>query len=177
MKNVICFMVAVFFCISISQAQSYSRVKVTLKKGFVFKGSKALLDKESITFRYQGNQKTFPLSDVLIVEARDGKAGKWALGCGGGCLAVCAIAGAVSGKDGIEEAGATVGQYVAGTFIWTGIFAGVGAIIGSLSDKYRNVYTSSSTSWLNRFKFDLTSNQPTKYYPAKYSLTLAYKLK
>jgi hypothetical protein len=171
----IIFIAAMFLCVCISQAQSFSKVKVTLNNGLILKGSKALIGNETISFVMQGSQKTYPLSDVRLVMAREGKAGKWALGCGGGCLALCVISGIASGSEGIEEAGGDVGTYILGSILWTGIFAGVGAIIGSASDRYETVYISNNTSWINKFDIKLGSNQYSRYNRSKANLTLRYK--
>jgi len=177
MKKIVFLFLCVFFCISISQAQqTFKKVKVTTKDGVIAKGSKATLSDESISFITKGEQKTYSLSDVSLVQAQEGKAGKWALYCGGGCLGVAAIAGIASGSEGIEEAGGTVGTYVAGTILWTGIAAGVGALIGKASDKYENVYVSpKATSFLNKINLNLSSKQLSINNPVKYNLTLSYK--
>jgi hypothetical protein len=177
MKKIIFLFLCVFFCVSISHAQqTYKKVKVTLKDGFVTKGTKATLTDESLSFMMKGDQKTYSLSDVTLVQAREGKAGKWALWSGGGCLGIVAIAGIASGSEGIEEAGGTVGTYVAGAILWTGIAAGVGALIGSATDKYENVYISPrATSFLNKINLNLSSKQLSMNNPSKYNLTLSYK--
>ena len=175
MKKIVCILLAFFFCINLSDAQQYKKVRVTLKEGMVLKGTNGILSQESVSFFSGKTQQTFPFSKVLTIEGKNGSAGKWALYSGGGCLAIAVIAGVATGKSGIEETGATVGQYAAGCVLWTGIFAGIGAIIGTLTDPYRNVYISRSSSMLKNVNLNLSTAQITKFNTAKCNFTLAYK--
>jgi hypothetical protein len=165
-------LVVAFLLTNVSIAQkTYPKVKVTLKSGVTFEGKKGNITDQSVSFMEGTALKTYDLSEVNFIQAKSGKAGKWALGCGAGCLGVCIVSGIVSGEQGIADAGGTVGTYVAGTILWTGIFAGVGALIGGLSDSYTNVYVNSGTSSIiNRFNLGLSSNQVVNY-----NLTLSYK--
>lgn len=174
MKKVLSFMVAVLCCVSVIKAQVYNQVKVTLSNGFVVKGTNATISKESITFSTDNQIKTYPLSEVNLVQARSGSTGKWALGCGGGCLAVCAIAGVAAGTDGISAAGGNTGTYILGSLLWTGIFAGVGALIGSMSDHEQTVYLKSS-SMLNNLKLNFSTERLTKESPTINNITIAYR--
>jgi len=153
------------------QAQDYKLVKVDLKEGITLKGKDAILTRESISFLSGGAQKTFPLSDVNLIQAKEGKAGKWALGFGGGCLAIGVIAGVASGTEGIEEAGGTVGLYAAGLVIWTAAFTGLGYLVGNLVDQWDVVYNKNTSSLLKNFNFNVGSNQY-----AGINFTLSYKL-
>jgi hypothetical protein len=180
MRNAIIVALIAIFCSSLSQAQVYHKVKITLKNGLIVKGSNGMMNNGELQYFNQGVKKNFPLTDVKLVQAKEGKAGKWALGCGGGCLALCIVSGVVSGEKGIEEAGGTTSTFILGSVIWTGIFAGVGALIGSASDHYDVVYMSdNNTSWLKRLDLNMTSNQFTKGIDkncqSKYSLTLSYR--
>jgi hypothetical protein len=176
-KTISCIFV-VFCCVLVVQAQTptptpmqtYPLVKVTMNNGTTIKGKKCTLSSESVSFLSGGVQNTYQLSDIQLIQAKEGKAGKWALGCAGGCLAICVVAGVASGAEGIEEAGGTVGTYVAGSVIWTGIFAGVGALIGSLSDEYTNVYLAKSSYLKEKIKLDFRSDQLNKY-----NFVLSYK--
>ncbi|OQX74622.1 MAG: hypothetical protein B6D64_12615 [Bacteroidetes bacterium 4484_276] len=173
MKKAFCFIVVVFFCINISQAQSFPKVKVTLKNGQVVKGSKALISNQSIAFSSAGTPKTFPLSDVSLVESRKGSAGWWALGCGGGCLAVYAL---VLSSNDPAESGYENSELIPGVILLVGLSTGVGLLIGTLTDKYIPVYSSGYSSLINRFDLNLSSVQPNKYDPKKkWDLTLSYK--
>ncbi len=176
MKKIVFFIFVVFFCVSISQAQqTYKKVKVTLKDGFVTKGTKAALTDESLSFMMKGNQKTYSLSEVSLVQASEGKAGKWALWSGGGCLGICAILGIAAGSEGIEDDFGTTRIFVAGVLIWTAISAGVGALIGSASEHYENVYISPrATSFLKKFDLNLASTKLTFNNPTKYNLSLSF---
>lgn len=174
MKKVFCFIVVVFFCISNIQAQPYSNVKVSLKSGIKVKGKKALISNQSISFLVSGVKKTYPLSDVALVEARKGSAGWWALGCGGGCLVVYGVVLAVNDP---KDSGYENSDIIPGALLMVGLSTGVGLLIGSLTDKYMPVYFSGSSSLINRFDFNLSSVQPNKYDPKnKWNLTLSYKL-
>ena len=168
MKNstkIISLLVFAFLLANVSFAQTYPKVKVTLNSGVIVEGKKGNITEESVSFMKGTTLNTYDLSEVYLVQSKKGKAGKWALGCGGGCLGICLIATAANPND------ADVGTLLAGSLIWTGIFAGVGAIIGSLTDKYTNVYTNTkSSSLIKRFDLGLTSNQVVNY-----NLTLSYK--
>lgn len=155
-------------------AQSYKKVKVTLTNGLVQKGSEATISDETVSFNSEGEIKTYPLSDVSMIQAKKGSAEKWALGCGGGCLAVEVISGIVSGTDGIEAQGGTVGQFIVGTVLLTGISAGVGYLIGSLTDHDEIVYNK-NLSLLNNIKFNVTTDQLTKQGPKISNLTLSFR--
>lgn len=150
---------------NISFAQTYPKVKVTLKNGVTIEGKKANITNESVSFMDGTTLQTYDLSEVNFIQAKKGKAVKWALGCGGGCLGLGLITTAVNPNND------DVGTMLAGSLIWTGVFAGVGALIGYLTDDYNNVYVNSGTSSLiKRFDLGLTSNQI-----ANYNLTLSYK--
>ena len=174
MKNstkIISLLAFVLLLANVSFAQTYNKVKVTLNNGVTIEGKKGNITEESVSFMKGTTLKTYDLSEVSLIQAKKGKALKWALGCGGGCLGVCLIAGVASGEEGIEDAGGTVGEYIGGSILWAGIFAGVGALIGTLSDDYNNVYMNSKTSSLiKRFDLGLTRNPA-----ANYNLTLSYK--
>lgn len=175
MKKLICLIVIVCFCFSISvaQQQKYSKVKVSFKSGIIVKGSKALISDQSISFFENGLQKSYPLTDIRLVEARKGSTIYWALGCGGGCLAACAIT--IAANDPVQS-GYENSQLAAGAALWTIFSVGAGILIGQLTDKYKPVYTSNSSYWMNRLNFNLSSTKVTKYNPTNYGLTLSYKL-
>ena len=78
-------------------AQDYKRVQVTTKDGITYKGKNGTLTKESVSFLSGSSQKTLNLADVNIVQAREGKAGKWALYSGGGCLGLGLIVSLTQG--------------------------------------------------------------------------------
>ncbi len=169
-KKLFCFVV-IIFCISVLSAQGYPKVKVTTNDGLILKGKDGVLTDESITFLVSNSPKTFLLNDVSLIQAKEGKAGKWALGFGGGCAGIVLIAGIVTGSEGIEDAGGTTGTYILGGLIWTGLFAGIGALIGNASDHYETVFIRSTASMLKKFDLNISPNQF-----AKYNLTLSYKI-
>jgi hypothetical protein len=167
-KNLLCIIIALL-CVSIATAQDFKKVQVTLKNGQVFKGKKGTLTNESVSFLYGSAQKTFPLNEVNLVQTKEGKAGKWALGMGGGCLGVCVITLAASGSA-VNDGTYTYGQLIAGSVIWVGIFTGAGVLIGSALDHWNNAYISKVTSQLKNFDLNIGS---TKY--AKYNVGFSYR--
>lgn len=183
MTKKIILLIILVCCFGIANAQQYHKVKVTKKDGAVVEGKKGNITEESFSFITGGMQQTYPLSDINLIQAKEGKAGKYALYFGGGCLGVCIISGLAVGSDGIEDAGGTTGTYVAGCILWTGIFAGIGALIGRGADDWQNVY-SGGTSYWNRFNLNFGSNQAVNYNTqvskynnqvAKYNFSLSYK--
>lgn len=175
MKKICFLIVAVFFYFSFSQAQTYQKVRVTLKNGQTVTGRKALINGESVSFSASGAgiKKTYPLSDVSRVEAKKGSAGWWALGCGGGCLAVY---GVVLASNDPAESGYENSELIPGVILWVGVSTGVGVLIGSLTDKYKPVYVSGQSSLYSRLDLNFSPVQPNKYDPKnKWNLTVCYK--
>lgn len=172
MKKNLIFIIIAFLSVSLVTAQDFKIVQVTLKNGQVYKGKKGTLTGESISFLSNQAQKTFPLTDVTLVQAKEGKAGKWALAMGGGCLGVGIIVSVTQGGKYNEVSGETydTGTLLLGSFLWAGIFAGGGALIGSASDKWQNVYISKATSMLKYLNINFV---PTKY--AKVNIGFTYK--
>lgn len=170
-KNLICFIIALL-SVSMVAAQDYKIVQVTLKNGQVSKGKKGTLTGESISFLSGSAQRTYPLNEVNLVQAKEGKAGKWALAMGGGCLGVGLIVTAAQAGKVNESTGVTydAGTLIAGSLIWAGIFAGIGAIIGNASDRWENVYITKPTSRLKNFDINFGPNRF-----AKYNVGFAYK--
>jgi hypothetical protein len=169
-RDLFCFVIFML-SVGVLSAQEYKKVKVTLNDGIVFKGTNGVITDESFSCQVSNTLKTYSLDEIKLVQAKEGKAGKWALGFGGGCAGIVIITGLVSGSEGIEAAGGTTGMYIAGGIIWTGIFAGIGALIGNSADDYENVYLGKTASLLKNFDLNLTSNQY-----AKYNLTLSYTI-
>jgi len=154
----------------IVHAQHYNKVKVTLRDGVILEGKQGFISDETVSFTTGVTQQTYSLYDVNLIQAKQGKAMKWAVGCGGGCAAICVISGIVSGQEVLDEYGYGWGMYAMGSLIWVGIFAGAGALIGGISDNYVTVYSGGMSSALKNFKLNVTSNQL-----AKYNLTLSYR--
>lgn len=169
-------MVAVLSCMSAVNAQSYKKVKVTLTNGLVQKGSEATISDETVSFNSEGEIKTYPLSDVSMIQAKKGSAEKWALGCGGGCLAVNVIYGVSTGMRGVDMYGnqTSAGSFLLGALLETAVGAGIGYLIGSLTDHEEIVYNK-NMSLLNNLKFNVTTDQLTKQGPRISNLTLSYR--
>lgn len=168
--------VFILLCVFVVQAtytQDYKRVQVTLRDGQMYKGKNGLISDGALTFTTGSLQKTYSLSDVNLVQAKEGKAMKWALGMGGGCLALGLITTATQAGKYNEVSGETysAGTLLAGSLIWAGIFAGAGALIGSLADPWQIVYNRSSSSIWKNFNFKLGSDPYTRV-----NLTLTYKI-
>jgi len=162
-RFIMCAIVVVLGC-GLLSAQQYKKVKVTTTEGFVEKGKKGILTNESFTFLSGTESKTYTLDQLQMVQAKEGKAGKWALGFGGGCAGLVLISGIAAGSGGIADAGGTTGTYIVGGLIWTGLFAGVGALIGVLVDDYETVYLKGTASrMMQNLKLNVYSNQFTNY--------------
>jgi hypothetical protein len=172
MKKILIGVILALLSVSVVTAQDYKIVQVTLKNGQVFKGKKGTLSAESVSFLSGSAQKTYPLNEVSLVQAREGKAGKWALAMGGGCLVVGLIVTATQAGKVNEASGETysAGTLIAGSLIWTGIFAGAGALIGNASDHWQNVFITKATSKLKNFDINFGPNRF-----AKYNVGFAYK--
>jgi hypothetical protein len=168
-RKLICVLIGLLV-ICCTYSQEYKIVKVTLREGLILKGKNALISNQTLNFTSGSALRTYSLNDVNIIQAKEGKAGKWALGFGGGCLGLCIISGIASGQEGIEAAGATVGTYVAGSILWTGIFACLGALIGNGVDQWEIVYNRNTSSIWKNFDFNIGSTQK-----AKYNFSLSYK--
>ncbi|HLP06262.1 MAG TPA: hypothetical protein VK152_12615 [Paludibacter sp.] len=174
MKRVLTLFVVVLVT-GIAVSQNFKQVRVTLENGLVVKGSNAFIGDESVTLTMGGQAKTYSLSDVSFIQAKQGRGGSWALGCGAGCLAVCVVSGIISSENnGFESTGSSMPQYILGSLLWAGASAGIGYLIGSLSDREEIVYhkTGSRVGSLN---FNIQRDRLTKFDPPATSLTLAYK--
>jgi hypothetical protein len=173
MKKILCFSIALFLCMVVTYAQTYPKVKITMKNGGIVTGSKGTIDKESISFTMEGSPQKYSLSDVSMIQSKKGSAGKWALGCGAGCLGFYGISYLISPST-YEDAGLSGGQVLFGALIWAGVSAGVGALIGAATDHYEIVY-SKNLSMLKQFNLDFSTNQMTRYTPQTNNFTLSYR--
>ncbi|MBN1117159.1 MAG: hypothetical protein JXA77_08145 [Bacteroidales bacterium] len=172
MKNIskFCLFISLLFGSSLIHAQSYSKVKIIKADGFTVEGKQAVLQQESVTFTEKnGSLQTCNLSDVLYIQAKKGKAKKWALGCAGGCAGFMLVSVvAASASENV-----TVYGDAGGVLFALGLSAGVGALIGTLTDNYETVYTNPGnriSSIIN--KIDLQLSGTTM---APYAMSLAYK--
>ena len=168
-KKIFCLLI-VLMNIGILHAQQYNNVRVTLRDGVILEGKQGFISDESVSFTTGTTQQTYSLYDVNLIQAKQGKAKKWAIGCGAGCAGVCILAGVVSGAETLADLDSNWGTYALGSVLWTAIFAGSGALIGHLTDDYQTVYSGGMSSLLKNLRLNVTSNQLSKY-----NLTLAYR--
>lgn len=152
--------------------QQLKKVQISMKTGMTLKGNKGVLSNESITFTSNGEQKTIALSDINMVQYKEGKAGKWAGAMGGGCFALGLITSITqAGKENsITGETSDFGTLMAGTLIWTGVFAGVGAVIGAAVDHWQIAYNGRTGFKPQNFNINIG---PSKY--AKLNLGVTYR--
>ncbi len=150
-------LLTIVLCGNIS-AQKYSKVKITLKNGIVVEGKKGVLAPDKINFLLGGAMKDYALEEVSIIMGKKSKVGAYALGFGGGCMAISLIAVVANPND--ED----TGTLLAGAFLWAGVFAGIGAGIGALASPWRTIYVGSQhSSILNKLDLKFSSYQKAPY--------------
>lgn len=168
MKKVSIFLSVVIFTMMLCEntsAQKYSKMKITLNSGLTVDGKKGILDRERVHLLVAGSTTEYSLEDVNVILAKKGKIGKYAVGFGGGCLAICLIATIANPND------ADVGTLLAGSVLWAAIFTGIGAGIGAIADPWKTVYVrNQQSSVLNRFDLSFSS-----YRMAPYNIGVVYK--
>jgi hypothetical protein len=182
MKKVLCISIALFFCLMVTYAQTYKKVKIIMNNGSMIEGNNGSIEKDAFVYGIKNPndasfdlQNSVPLSDVSIIQAKKGKAGKWALGCGGGCLGFYIIDFiAVGGSSGIEDLGYSTGQFALGVVVLTVAAAGIGALIGSATDPWNIIY-SKNLSELKKINLNFTSGQFARYTPRTNNFTLSYR--
>jgi hypothetical protein len=164
MKNVL--LMALFVCSSfLSYSQEYHKVKVTLKNGLTMEGKHALITPDSVSFLTETDYTNIPLESVQFINAKKGKAQKFAGYAAGGCLGLSlGVLVASGGETTNLSTGKTetidIGEYLLGTALWMAIFGGVGCLIGTLADDWNMVYMSSSqSSILKKTKLNFTADQ------------------
>jgi len=175
MKRIV-FAIALLMLVAGSMhAQSYKQVKITLSNGLLVKGSNALIQGDTITVKSGGYIKSYDMGNVVSIQAKDGKASVWALGCGGGCMALCLVTTFSQSSEDLDEQGYTVGQYLIESLLYSGLSAGVGYAIGALIDSYDVVYIKQS-SLLKRMHLDVSTINPlTVNMPSVNALRLSYR--
>ena len=157
MKKIIPYLIVViismFFSESLS-AQKYAKMKITLTNGTIVDGRKGLMQKDNVKLLVSGTSTGYSLDEVNLIMDKKGKEGKYAVGFGGGCLAICLLAVAVNPDD------ADVGTLLLGSAIWTMIFAGIGAGIGAIADPWNSIYIRNQrSSILDRLDLSFSSNK------------------
>jgi hypothetical protein len=149
----LCTLMAGLFAIQCGYAQKYAKMKVTMNQGVTIEGKKGVIGVESVILFVDGQQQTYPLADVQNIMAKKGSAGKWAIGFGGGCLAIGLAVTAVNPNND------DVGTLALGSVLWAGIFAGLGGLVGLAVDPWKNVYVPKRAALLRNFSLDLGSDQ------------------
>lgn len=151
----ICTLIAVLLCDNLS-AQSYSRVKINFINGTTVEGRNGYVDNQNVVLTVNNRERGYSLDDVFYVQAKRGLAGKYALGFGGGCLALGLISTVTYSDDEFEQS-----DLLLGSLLWAGLFAAAGGLIGSLSDQWTEIYRQNpGSSLLNeRLNLSLTSNK------------------
>jgi hypothetical protein len=174
MKKISILLLAVFILSAAAYSQNYKSVKVTLDNGLIIKGKNALIGNESVSLTTNSGPKTYSLDEVTLIQAKQGKAGSWALGCGAGCLAFELIYGAANGFRGVDLNGneTSVGQFLVGAAFETAIGAGIGYLIGAILDKEEVVYLGSKPK-LSNLNFNVSTDRLTKYDPLTTGLKLS----
>jgi hypothetical protein len=148
-------LIAVLLCDNLS-AQSYARIKVNFINGTSIEGRNGYLDNKNVTLTINNRESGYSLDDVFYIQAKRGLAGKYALGFGGGCLALGLISTVTYSGDEFEQS-----DLLLGSLLWAGLFAAAGGLIGSLSDQWTEIYRQNpGSSLLNeRLNLSLTSNK------------------
>jgi hypothetical protein len=164
-KSYLRLLIYLFLFIFISQniyAQQYSEMKVIHKTGATIEGDDGTMDESSVTLIVNGEQKTYPLSDVQLVMVKKGLGGKYALYAGGGCAVLVLITIITASSD--DEAEYSTGTLVGGGLLWVAIFTGGGYLIGNAADDWNTVYTApAQSSILERLKFGFGANRKGEF--------------
>lgn len=133
-----------------SYSQEYPKVKVTLENGLTLTGKYGYITPDSVSFVSGFDYYVFPLDTVQFINAKKGKAKKFAGYAAGGCLGLSLGVFVASGGETIDSNGKTTsidpGEYILGTLLWVGLFAGVGCLIGTIADDWELVYLQNSHS-------------------------------
>jgi len=141
-------------------AQKFNRVKVTLNNGMTLEGKDGVLTSDALTLMADRTANTQELSNIRLIMAKKGTAGKLALlsSCGCGAIALGAFAAAGGELSNGEEI--NTGQYMFGTAVWMAVFAGAGWLIGNAADDWQIVYTApAQNSMLKSIKLYAVPNQ------------------
>lgn len=157
MKKVFSTLVVLLVVAGILHAQEYKQVKVNMANGLQMKGSSASIQNDTISIQTNGLTRIFSLSEVNSMMAKSGKAEKYAIGCGSGCLGYCIINLILLGESGLQKYNTTIGQYAAESFLYIGLFAGTGYLIGALFDPYEVVYIKES-SFLKKVRVSVSAD-------------------
>ena len=150
-----CTLIAVVLCDNLS-AQSYARVKVSFINGNTLEGRNGYLDNQNVFLTVNNRESGYTLDDIFYIQAKRGLAGKYALGFGGGCLALGLVSTLTYSGDEFEQS-----DLLLGSLLWAGLFAAAGGLIGSISDQWTEIYRQSPQSSLlhDRVNLSFTSNK------------------
>lgn len=150
-------MVLAALCECVS-AQTYPRMRILFENGIQVAGKKGTMLKEEVTMQVSGRPMSYSFDEILLIETKQGRAGKYALGFGGGCLALGLLVTAVNTDDDFDT-----GELILGSIIWAGVFAGVGAGIGALTDPWKTVYSGKRDPIFDRLDLSIFSNKHAPY--------------
>ena len=142
---------------------SYKKGRIFFKNGATLEGKNLFIDGTTATITMGMDTKSYNLSDIQQILAKEGKGGKYAMVLGGGCLAL-GILSYVAGDDetfeesyGGQSKSEASGQYFAGLAIWVGCLAGVGYLIGNAADSWTTVYVGSTGSLIEEQNSNFTN--------------------
>jgi len=128
--------------------QEYAVGKVFLSNGMTIEGKELRMTMESVALEIGGVDQVFPLSDVVQVMAKQGKAKKFGQNCAGAFAGFLlgswlASGGTTTDLDGNEVDVEPLGQLV-NIALWGGISYGIGYLAGKLSDDWQVIYLNRS---------------------------------
>ncbi len=162
MKNLIftvsSLIIMLILCETIS-AQSYPRMRILFENGTTVVGKKGFMYEEEVEMQVSGSPIRYSYDEITLIETKKGRVGKYALGFGGGCLAIGLAVTAINTDDEFDT-----GELILGSVLWAAIFAGVGAGVGALADPWTRVYHSrQQSSVFDRIDLTFSSNRITPY--------------
>ena len=149
------FLIALVLCLTVlsdAQGQTYAKMRITTNQGSLIEGKKGTVGKDAAILTVNDVQQTIPLSDIQLINTKNGSAFKWCLGLGGGCLAI-GLATTIINPNGDDT-----GVLLLGSAIWAGVFGGVGALIGLATDPWVTVYYGKRQEFVKHFKIQMNTD-------------------
>jgi hypothetical protein len=125
--------------------QEYAMGKVFLANGMTVEGKDVRMTMESVTLDINGQDQSFPLSGVIQVMVKSGKAQRFGQNCAGACVGInlgmwLASGGVGTDPETGEEFDIKPGQQLLSIALWGGISYGIGYLAGKVSDDWQVVY-------------------------------------